>query len=323
MGVTGLPFIQEQMIRYGMTVYLGLGLFGNICNCIIFTHYSQRRIASSIYFLSISIIAIIYLLWATIPYLNTLNRTGRQTESLFYCKIKFYGSLCLSQSLPYLVVFACADRFFVTRTNVQIRSLNSVPNAIKLVFTMFAVWLVAAIHVPIFTEMRNGVCGMFGLYRVIYAIYQITSVGIIPPILMGTFSILTVRSLHKRHGAQIRAKQRDRYLMRMVIAEVIVNIITSIPFSINLIYGAVTNYFINKSPRRLEIESFISFLTVFLVYLISVIPFYLFMATSKPFRTQFFSIFIKCWNKYIARKVRIVPLNGHNTTGTTNGRNGT
>jgi hypothetical protein len=185
---------------------------------------------------------------------------------------------------------------------------------------MFAVWLVAAIHVPIFVSMRNGVCGMFGLYKLIYAIYQITSVGILPPILMSTFSILTVRSLHQRHGKQVRAKQRDRYLMRMVIAEVIVNIVTSIPFSINLVYGSVTSYGVNKSARRLEIESFISFLTVFLVYLISVIPFYLFMLTSKPFRNQFFSIFIKCRDKYILRKVRIVPLNGHNTTATTNGK---
>lgn len=320
MAVTNLPFIQQQMIQYGMTVYLALGLLGNICNCIIFTHHSQRRMASSIYFLSLSIIAIIYLLWATIPYLYALNHTDPQTQSLLYCKMKFYGSICLSQCLRYTVVLACADRFFVTRTNVHIRSLNTFSIAIKLVCIMCAVWLVAAIHVLIFVDIRNGVCGMFGLYKVVYAIYQIISVAIIPPILMGIFSILTIRSLHQRHSTQVRAKQRDRYLMRMVIAEVIVNIVTSIPFSINLVYGAVTNYLVNKSAIRLEIESFISFLTVFLVYLISVIPFYLFMVTSQPFRNQFFSVFIKFWDKCILRKDRIVPFNGHNSTATTNGR---
>jgi len=319
MAVTNLPFIQQQMIRYGMTVYLALGLLGNICNCIIFMHHSYRRIASSIYFLALSIIAIIYLLWAIIPYIYTLNHTDPQTQSLFYCKVKSYVGLCLSQWLRYTVVFVCADRFVVTRTNVRIRSLSSVSIAIKLVFIMYSVWLVASIHVLILMDRRYGLCGMFGMYRLIYAIYQITSVAILPPILMSIFSILTIRSLYQRHVIQARARKRDRYLMRMVIAEVIVNIVTSIPYSINLFYGVVTYDVINKRARRREIESFISFLTVFLVYLISVAPFYLFMLTSKPFRNEFFNIVVKYWDKYILRRVRIVPLNEQNNTVITNG----
>jgi hypothetical protein len=319
MAVPNLPFIQQQMIRYGMTVYLALGLFGNICNCIIFTRHSHRRAASSIYFLSLSTIAIIYLLWAIIPYLYTLNHTDPQRQSLLYCKVKNYVAVCLSQCLRYTVVFVCADRFVVTRTNVRIRSLSSVSIAIKLVLIMCAVWLVASIHVLILMDIRSGVCGMFGVYKLIYAIYQITSVAILPPVLMSIFSILTIRSLYQRHVIQTRARKRDRYLMRMVVAEVIVNIFTSIPFSINLFYGAVTYYVVDKRTKRLEIESFISFLTAFLVYLISVAPFYLFVLTSKPFRNEFFNIFITCWDKYILRRVRIVPLTGQTKTATTNG----
>ena len=37
MPVTNLPLIQQQIIRYGMTSYLALGLIGNILNCIMFT----------------------------------------------------------------------------------------------------------------------------------------------------------------------------------------------------------------------------------------------------------------------------------------------
>ena len=108
--------------------------------------------------------------------------------------------------------------------------------------------------------------------------------------------------------------------MRMVIAEVIVNIFTSIPYSTNLVYGAVTYYIVDKSAQRLEIESFITFLTQFLIYLISVAPFYLFILTSKPFRKEFINIFVKCWNKYILRRVRIYPLNEQNRRATINAR---
>jgi len=320
MAVTNLPFIQQQMIRYGMTVYLALGLVGNICNCIIFTRQPYRRTASSIYFLALSFFAIIYLIWAVAPLIYTLNHTDPQTQSLVFCKMRLYGNNALGLFLRYIIVFACADRFFVTRTNVRIRSLNSVSMAIKLVFITCGVCLVIAIHLPILMDIRSGVCGMFGVYNLIYPIYQITLVGILPPILMCIFSILTIRSLHQRHGTQIRVRRRDRYLMRMVIAEVVVNISTSIPYSTNLVYGATTYDIVNKSPARLEIESFISFVTQFLIYLISVAPFYVFMITSKPFRNEFINIVVKCWGKYILRRVRIVPLNQQNNTATINGR---
>jgi hypothetical protein len=97
--------------------------------------------------------------------------------------------------------------------------------------------------------------------------------------------------------------------MRMVIAEVTVNIFTSIPYSSYLVYGAVTYHVVDKSTQRLHIEAFISFLTIFLIYLINAAPFYLFILTSKTFRNEFISILVKCWNKCILRQARIVPLN--------------
>jgi hypothetical protein len=169
-------------------------------------------------------------------------------------------------------------------------------------------------------DIRSGVCGMFGLYKLIYSFYQMTVVGIVPPVLMIIFSTLTIHSLHQRHGNQGRARQRDRDFMRMAIAEVMVNIFTSIPSSANLIYGAITYNIPDKSTQRLEIESFITFLTQFLLYFISVAPFYIFILTSKPFRNEFINILIKCWDKYIVRRTQVIPINNRNVTATINGR---
>ena len=315
--MTNLPFIQQEMIRYGMTTYLTLGLVGNICNCIMFTHSSHRRTASTIYFLSLSILAIIYLTWSVAPLIYTLNHTDPQTQSVFYCKIRLYISHSLGQCLRYFVVCASADRFFVTRTSIRMRSLNSIPVAKRLVFIVATVFFLSAIHLPILLNIRNDVCGTAGLYKLIYAIYQITLVGIIPPVLMITFSFLTIRSLHQQHIIQLRTRNRDRCLLRMVIAEVIVSISTSIPYSINLVYGAATYYMVNKSARRLEIETFISFVTQFIIYLTGVTPFYLFLLTSKSFRKGFINVVKKFWKKYIVRQTRVVPSNMQNNTITT------
>lgn len=297
MPVTDLHDIQQDIIRYGTTIYFALGLVGNICNCIMFTRQSYRRSPSSIYFLYLSIFCIIYLLWSVIPYLYSLNYGDPHTKSIIYCKLWLYGIHNCGQFLRYAVVLACADRFFATHGNARLRQLSSVGIALKLLFLMTTVWPIVSIHMPILTELREGMCEMVRLYKLIYAIYQITFVGILPPTLMIIFSALTVHRLNQRHEIQRRTKRRDRNLMRMVIAEVLVNVITSIPFSVNVAYAGITYHVVDKSARTLEIEAFLSFVTHFLIYFISVAPFYLFLLTSKPFRNQFIKLLTPCWNK--------------------------
>ncbi|CAF3855328.1 unnamed protein product [Adineta steineri] len=321
MAVTILPLIQQEITRYGMTTYLVVGIIGNMFNCIMFTRHSYRRTPSSIYLLFLSICGFIYLPWSTVPIIYALDHIDPQTQSIVICKTRLYISHTLGLFIRFCLVFACADRFFVTRPNVRIRSLSSIPLAIKFILIMCVICSLIAIHLPILMDIRGGVCGMFGIYKFIYAIYQTSVIGIIPPVLMSIFSVLTIRSLRERHRDNpVRTRQRDRCLTRMVFAEIIASISVSIPYSSNLIYTAFTYYVVNKSPLRVEIESFITFFVLFLVYLISVIPFYLYILTSKTFRKEFISLFVNFWYKYIIRRVRIVPYNDQNTVATNNGR---
>ena len=174
-----------------------------------------------------------------------------------------YGAHTLGQCLRYVVVFAFMDRFLVTRTSDHIRSFSSIRTAITLVLVMWIRWLLDAMHLPVLMNLRDGVCTMPGIYKSIYPGYQITFVSILPPALMSIFSIWTFQSLHQRRNNRVSSKQRDRHLMRMVIAQVVVNIVTSTPYSAYLIYDALTYSIGDKSARRREIESFISFVTVF------------------------------------------------------------
>ncbi|CAF4409825.1 unnamed protein product, partial [Adineta steineri] len=125
MAVTILPFVQQVITRYGITIYFALGVIGNICNFMMFMRPLYRRMPGSIYFRSLSIFSIIYLFWVFVPLFNTLDHADAQLQSLLYCKIKSYGSHVFGQCIRSVVVFACADRFFLTRTNVRIRSLSS------------------------------------------------------------------------------------------------------------------------------------------------------------------------------------------------------
>lgn len=319
MPVTNFPFIQQEMIRYGMSIYFGLGLAGNICNCIMFTRPIYRRTPSSVYQLFLSIFALLYLIWNIIPQLYTLYYTDPQKQSVLYCKVRIYASHVLGLYQRYIITLACMDRFFATRTNVRIRSLSSIRTAIMFIFITCIVCTLIAIHLPFFMEIRGTTCGMFGLYKLIFAFYQIIVLSVLPPLLMVIFSVLTIRSLYQRHATQERARQRDRHLLLMVIVEVIVNIFTTIPFSGNLIYGAATYYVVNKNTERLETEAFLSFFAQFVLYLLSVAPFYLFIILSKPFRTEFINILVKCLDSCMRRQTRILPTTTQTRAATHNG----
>jgi len=314
MAVTILPFVQQILIRYIMSTYFAMGLLGNLCNFMVFIQSSHRRTPCSIYLLALSVFTIIYLVWSVVPLLYTLDHVDPQTQSLFYCKVRLYGSHVFGQFVRFVIVFACADRFFVTQASVRIRSLSSISKARKLVAIMCAIWIVAGLHLPVYMNIRGGICGMFDYYKLFYSVYQIILVGLLPPVLMSTFSFLTVRGLRQRHADMVHVRRKDRDLMRMLIAEVLINIFTSIPYSANLVYGAATFFVVGKSAERLEIESFITFFSQFLIHMLTVAPFYLFITTSKSFRHEFTSILVKWWYRYILRRTRIVPIEGQNVT---------
>ncbi|UJR19084.1 hypothetical protein I4U23_022215 [Adineta vaga] len=319
MSVTNLLYIQREITRYGFSIYLALGLIGNVFNCIMFTRRPYRHTPSSLYLLSLSIFSIMYLMWILVPSIYALYYGDPQTQSVTYCKMRLYISHVFNLYLRYSVVFASADRYFITRTNVHLRSLSSIKTAIKLLLTMFILCLLIAIHMPILMNIRNGVCGMIGIYKLLYAIYQSIVSGLLPIILMSLFSIFTIRSLYQRHHSiQTHIKENDRHLTRMVIVEVIVNVITAIPYSANLLYGALTYFVTNKSVERLEIESFITFITQFMIYFVGVTPFYLFFLTSKTFRKQFIDLFVKFYHQHLLRRVQIGPLHDRHAIQTNN-----
>ncbi len=313
MAVTVLPFVQTVITRYIVSTYFALGLIGNICNFIVFMKQSRQRTSCSIYLLSLSIFAFIYLTWSVVPPLYTLNHIDPQTQLLVYCKLRLYGSHVIGQFVRFSVVFACADRFFLTRTSARIRSWSSVQTARKIIPINCVIWTVGGLQIIFFNEIRGGVCGMFGLNKLIYAIYQSISVGILPPVLMSVFGYLTVRSLRQRHAANEHIRQKDNDLMRMLVAEIMINIFTSIPFSAYLLYGAVTINVVGKSAERIEIEAFINYMTQLLIHMLSVAPFYLFLIASKTFRGEFTQIMVGWWYKYNLRCARVAPITGQTT----------
>jgi len=126
---------------------------------------------------------------------------------------------------------------------------------------------------------------------------------------MGVFGFLAVRSIHQRQATHVRVKRTDRDLMRMLVAQIIVNITSSVPYSADLLYGTATFDVVNKSIERIQIESFMYFLTALIIQFVYVAPFYLFIISSKSFRRDFMKIVGAYWCRYLLRgKVQVAPI---------------
>ncbi|CAF4490184.1 unnamed protein product [Rotaria magnacalcarata] len=99
-------------------------------------------------------------------------------------------------------------------------------------------------------------------------------------------------------------KKRDRDLMKMVSVEVMIYVVSTMPFSIYLIYKMITNSF-TKSREQQQIESFINYITQsFLMYLNTAMPFYIYILTSSSFRQAFKRVLFKFYALIMRKQLR-------------------
>ncbi len=210
-----LPIVQTYMIRYGMTTYLALGNLGNILAFIIFSNKTHRRNPCSLYLAMGCLTNIIGINFGVIPLVYALDHTDPLTSSLALCKWRQYILHAILMIDRNLIVLACIDRFAVCNSRVSIRNWSNIKLARYLIIIVILFWFIISIHIMIYQDIQNGQCGMFGLYSLIFSIYSIIVIGIIPPFLMITLGILTIKKL-KHVKIFILILKKAFYLFRFI-----------------------------------------------------------------------------------------------------------
>lgn len=152
--------------------------------------------------------------------------------------------------------------------------------------------------------------------------------GFVPPILMIIFSVLTLQNLRnirsslkpmssnrESHQRTRTIRRRDIDLIKMVFIEVMFYVITTLPFSVSLIYKSVTDAW-PKSQERKKVESFIYYmLQQFMLHINTTVPFYIYVATSNAFRQELKRVFIRLYG-FTAVKRKPDGLDTRRTTST-------
>lgn len=205
-----LPSIQIAMIRYGMTTYLALGNIGNFLALLVFSNKNHRHNPCSTYLGVGSLFNIVGINLGIVPLVYALDHPDPLPLSLSLCKWRQYALHAILMIDRILIVFACFDRFAVSSSRPSVRRWSNIRLARWSTIGIILFWFIICIHILVYQDIQNGSCGMFGTYSLIFSIYSIFIIGLIPPLLMIVFGILTMRNLK-----QVR-KHLHEYIIELV-----------------------------------------------------------------------------------------------------------
>ncbi|CAF1317992.1 unnamed protein product [Adineta steineri] len=138
------------------------------------------------------------------------------------------------------MVLACIDRFLLSSRDARARSWSQPRFAYRSIACVSLFWILFSIH-SLFGSTISSRLGYTqcyiqpGSYTLFVALYSIIINYLLPPTLMAIFGLLTIANIRKtqtRIHPMTRAgylHRKDRHLLRMLLFQVLVNIICAIP----------------------------------------------------------------------------------------------
>ena len=197
-----------QLATYWMTaislfLLISFGLFGCICNIIIFTSKKLEKSSCAFYFLCTAIFEALILCIGGISRLAT-EHFGSQfiNQNRIICKIRSYLITTLGTIATYLILLAAIDRCMATSTHARYRAFSQKKMAYRIVLVTIIFTVVMNTHVLIFFDIQSTCIPRPGAYSMFYSLYLIIWTGIIPDGLILFFTIWTFKNakqLRMRH----------------------------------------------------------------------------------------------------------------------------
>jgi hypothetical protein len=307
MSSSTLTTIENQLAVYGNLICIILGNIGNGFIVMIFSQ--QRQSACAIYLIYTAVVNIVSITITGIASIFIYYYPNSTILVISFCKLYKYIAYITGQVPKTLLMFVCIDRFLITSNRVTFRAVSTPKRAKYLIFFSFIFWALSTVHVPIMITVVNGQCTTSGVYSIIYSVYAIIFISLIPSIISGTFGYLSYRNIRQIHNrvqpvaqnttnANIYIQRRDRDLLIIVIAEVLVFVVTTAPFPLIQVEMMITQYAMpNKSFQYLQIEIFILSIAHFLLSVNTAAPFYTYLVASKSFRQDFKQFIINSYWK--------------------------
>ncbi|CAF1173063.1 unnamed protein product [Adineta ricciae] len=302
-------FVSNMMVnisQYAMGAVIFIGDIGAVLSFVTLYQPALRKNSCALYYLASSATQIIDfnfgLMTRMLQYgynVNTVNYVP------WFCKIRYY-LLYVFVAIPrYFIILASIDRYFASSHDALRRQWSSKKIAHRVIFINIIFWLLIYVHVLIFYEIQHGEClPRKGAYNIFFSIYIAFDSGILPPLFIIIFSLLTLRNIRHiknrtnpmngANGGQhipttIMAK-KDLQLFKIAFNEAIIFVILSTLNPCYFLYQAFTMN-TQKSPLRLLVELSVFHTSYVFLQLELALTFFIYIWSASIFRQEFLRLF--------------------------------
>jgi hypothetical protein len=242
--ISSLTFISQQVnIYFGITI-LASGTLGGILNIIVFLSLQTFRRSSCAFYLTIMSIVNLGQLYTglfTRIMITGFNIDWTQ-QSLVYCKLRvLIFQLCTIISFTCLCL-ATIDQYFATCSRPRWQQWCNIKLAQRLMIGSTVIWILHAIPYAIFFDLvasatpNKFTCITTNAIFLQYRAYVVSLVlmGCLPLIITVFFAIQAYRNMQQLSYRTVPLVRRelDKQLTKMVLAQVVLNFFTDIPFVI-------------------------------------------------------------------------------------------
>ena len=310
-----LTLIGIQLSRVIYPIIIVIGILGNSLNIAVLIRPVLYQHACSQYFLAL---ASNNLLFSSVFFIHRLLSNGYQINlnnySIILCKLITYITTTSSFLSPYFIVCASIDRYCASSTNALLRRFSSIQIAQRIICATIGIFLLLFIHILVLSKLqpeRGFICAneANSTYSQVYIIIQVFLFAAVPPCLMTFFGFMTIKNSKRTNVIPLaisRFHRTERQLARMLLIQVAVHILLTLPTSVT--------YLISAFPNTIRTTSIFSFLsTIFqLLFNISFITsFFSYFLTGRVYRKELKQLIYKALR--ICRSNRIQPSKNQTT----------
>lgn len=288
-----LNYISNMVYIYGYSIILGLGLFGNTFNIIMFATKLQNSVCA-LYLLVSDVSYIVNLLIYILPSIVQLSYGKNGTESfLVWCKLTNYtGDVCILIS-TFMLCCASVDRYFSTSNQVRYRRWSSMKVGKISVVTIIFLLLPFGIPDLIYWYIDNDykLCMVEEAYWA-YASYFLIPVMLflIPLLILIVSGYKTYRNLQTavhmirpEAASNTRRRRFDRELARMVIVQIFFFLFQTVTFFIVNLYVTITFYW-KRNDVQLAWQNLFNAIGFTIYITSSCTNFFIYYSQSETFR---------------------------------------
>ena len=198
-----LHLTTQRITLVSLSALIIFGLFGSLCNILIFTSRTLRKNACAFYFLCTAVFEFVILCFGAITRLATENLGSTLLhQNRLFCKIRSYLITSFSSITPYFIVLACIDRCLVTSTRLRYQTFNHKKLAYLLALLTTLIGLLINSHTLVLFDLQPMCIPQPGSYSLFYSIYLIIFNGVVPNCLILGFSLRTIHNV-KRARARV------------------------------------------------------------------------------------------------------------------------